>query len=278
MTILVTGATGSVGRHVVEQLLERGQQVRALTRHPGKASWSGSVEIVQGDLAQPASLPAALKGVERVYLFPVPESAEAFVALAREVGVQRVVVLSSSSAVNRGETNAFLSDHHLAVERAVEASGLAWTHLRPGGFAGNTLEWAPSIQAESVVRAPYGKAAQSPIHEADIAEVAVKALLEDGHEGAKYLMSGPEAIARVDQVRAIGKAIGREVRFEEISPDAWRASVRQFLPESIIEMLLGYWAAAVAQPDPVWPAVEDVLGRPARTFQQWAIDHAREFS
>ncbi|AKT40128.1 NAD(P)H-binding protein [Chondromyces crocatus] len=278
MTILVTGATGSVGRHVVEQLLERGQQVRALTRRPDQAALPREVTVIQGDLTRPDTLSATLEGVDRLYLFPVGDGAEAFVERARRAGVQRIVLLSSSAIARRFDFSEATAEHHLAIERVVEASGIAWTHLRPGWFDGNALTWAQEIRAEGVVRAPHGAAAQALVHEADIAAVAVKALLEDGHAGAKYLLSGPETITRVEQARAIGRVIGKDVRFEEISPDAFRASVRGALPEEVIEMYLGYWALAVDQPDPVWSTVEDVLGRPARPFQQWVAEHASDFA
>ncbi|EYF01059.1 Hypothetical protein CAP_8772 [Chondromyces apiculatus DSM 436] len=267
-----------MGRHVVDQLLQRGQRVRAMTRKPDKAGLPAGVELVSGDLAQPETLPAVLAGVDRVYLFPVVENTEASLARMREAGVSRVVVLSSLSVEHSAPGQSALGDYHLAIERAVEASGIPWTHLRPGAFAGNTLEWARSIRAEGVVRAPYGEAQQTPIHEADIAAVAVAALLDEGHAGAKYPLSGPAAISRVAQVRAIGEAIGRDLRFEEISPEAWRAQVSAFMPAGIIDTLLAYWAASVETPDPVYPDVEKVLGRPPRTFAQWAADNAKAFA
>ncbi|MCP2168156.1 NAD(P)H-binding protein [Goodfellowiella coeruleoviolacea] len=277
MTVLVTGATGSVGRHVVDQLLAAGQQVRALTRNPATAGLPAGVDVRQGDLNHADALAGALDKVDRVYLFPVFDHPEAFVDMAVSAGVRRIVVLSSDSTVNRLETNWSAGEAHLATERAVERSGVEWTHVRPGGFAGNTLEWAPMIRADGVVRAPYGAGAQSLIHEADIAAVATRALLEDGHAGQRYRLSGPEAVTRVDQARLIGEALGRDVRFAEITAEQWRAQVSAFLSEEVMTMLLGYWARAVDQPDPVLPTVAEVTGRPARTFAEWAVDHADRF-
>lgn len=144
MAILVTGATGNVGRNVVRRLVEAGTEVRALTRSPRPAGLPEVVRVIAGDLMQPESLADALKEVDRMYLFPVAETAREVVALARQAGVRRIVVLSSGAV-----TAGFDSDFHLPVERAVEESGLEWTHVRPGEFAMNKLAlWGPSIRAE----------------------------------------------------------------------------------------------------------------------------------
>ncbi|SHG11988.1 NAD(P)H-binding protein [Streptoalloteichus hindustanus] len=278
MTILVTGATGNVGRHVVNQLVAAGEAVRALTRRPERTGLPAGVEVVAGDLRRPETVSPAVAGVDRMYLFPVPETAGEVVELAVQAGVRRIVVLSSSSTVDRRSTNWAAGEEHLAVERAVEAADVEWTFVRPGAFAANTLEWAPAIRAEGVVRAPHGAGRQAMVHEADIAEVATTALLRDGHAGAKYLLTGPEAISRVDQARAIGAAIGRSVRFEEISPERYRELVGVYLGDEVVDMLLGYWADAERTPDPVLPTVEEVLGRPARTFARWAEDNAASFA
>ncbi|GAA2898802.1 NAD(P)H-binding protein [Streptosporangium fragile] len=274
MTILVTGATGTVGRHVVGGLLRAGASVRALTRSPETAGLPDEVEVVRGDLTAPESVEPALAGVDRVYLFPVPETAEAVVRLAGKAGVRRVVVLSSVSAdYAEGDLS---GDQHRAVEQAVEASGLEWTHVRPGEFMANLLFlWAPSIQAESVVRAPYGDAESAMVHEADIADVAVKALLEEGHAGAKYALTGPEALTKVEQVRIIGEVLGREVRFEELTREQTRELwISQGMPPEAVDWLL-------MPPPPkavVGPTAEQVTGRPARTFAQWVADHRADFT
>lgn len=163
------------------------------------------------------------------------------------------------------------------VERLIERSGLEWTFVRSGGFAANTLMWADQVR-KGVVRWPYGEAGRSLIHERDIAAVAVRALTEDGHVGAKYPLTGPEVVSQADQVRIIGEAIGRPVRWEEISREAARQElVAAFGDVSFADGALDAWAGFVTQPEPVTTTVEEVTGRPARTFRQWAIDHASDF-
>ncbi|MFF3847844.1 NAD(P)H-binding protein [Streptomyces sp. NPDC002328] len=278
MTVLVTGATGSVGRHVVEGLRAAGVAVRALTRDAAAAGLPEGVEVVEGDLTRPGTLRAALHGVERLYLFPVPQTAREVVAAAKDAGVRRIVVLSSSSVLDESGDN-HSGEHHRAVERAVQESGLDWTFVRPDEFASNVLwKWGETIRAESVVRAPYGDARRVLVHEADVAAVAVAALLEDGHTGRAYVLTGPEAISQADQVRAIGRAAGREIAFEEVTPDEARVLMGRAMPAPVVEMVLGYLAEAVLDPPAVVDTVERVTGVPARSFARWAADHAGDFA
>ncbi|MEV0054128.1 NAD(P)H-binding protein [Saccharopolyspora shandongensis] len=276
MTVLVTGATGNVGRRLVDRLLAAGTQVRALTRRPETAGLPGDVEVLRGDLADADALATALAGVDGVFLFPVPEGIEAFVEQAKAAGVRRVVVLSSK-AVEFADGNA-IGERHRVIEEAVEAGGFEWTFLRPGAFATNTLAWADSIRAEGVVREPFVDAQQTPIHEDDIAAVAETALLEDGHAGAVYALSGPETLTVREQVQAISAAIGREVGLEEQTLEQARAHmVAEGVPEAIADVLLSYGARNLENAEPPVRTVEQVTGRPARTFAQWAVDHADDF-
>lgn len=278
MTVLVTGATGSVGRHVVERLATAGVPVRALTRNPAAAGLPEGVDVREGDLTRPDTLRAALHGVERLYLFPVPETAREVVAAAKEAGVRRIVVLSSSSVLDASGDN-HSGEHHRAVERAVEESGIDFTFVRPDEFATNVLwKWGHSIRAEGVVRAPYGNAPRVLIHEADVAAVAATALLQDGHTGRAYVLTGPEAITQADQVRAIAGALGRDIEFVEITPDEARTLMGQAMPAPVVEMVLGYLADAVVNPPAVLDTVERVTGVPALTFARWAADHAADFT
>jgi uncharacterized protein YbjT (DUF2867 family) len=140
--------------------------------------------VVLGDLTQPEMLAPALEGIDRMYLFPVDKTAREVVALAKQAGVRRIVDLSAASVTAGLHTN--------PVEQAVEESGLEWTHVRPCGFMANMLQiWAPLIRAERVVRYPFADEPMNLIHEADIAAVAAVALLEDGHHGAAYTLTGP---------------------------------------------------------------------------------------
>ncbi|MCI2419091.1 NAD(P)H-binding protein [Saccharopolyspora sp. K220] len=276
MTVLVTGATGNVGRCVVDRLLAAGAQVRALTRRPETAGLPDRVEVVAGGLADADALAKALAGVDRVFLFPVPEGAQTFVEQAKAADVRRVVLLSSI-AVAYPESN-MIGERHRAVEEAVEAGGFEWTHLRPGPFATNSLSWAEAIRAEGVVREPHAEARHAPIHEDDIAAVAVAALLEDGHAGVAYPLSGPEAISPPEQVRAIAAAIGREIRFEEETPEQARARwIGAGVPAGIVDSMLSYRARGGQRLDAPVPTVQQVTGRPARTFAEWAVEHADDF-
>ncbi len=288
MRILLTGATGNVGRIVAERLVRAGADVRAVTRYPRRARLDGPVETVQGDLHDPPSLRSALEGVERMYLFPVAATAKEVVALAKEAGVRRVVVLSSGAV-----TGGFDTDFHLPVERAVEESGLEWTHVRPGEFMLNRLWiWGPSIRAGRVVRDFGPDLAWCPVHEADIADVAAAALLEDGHAGAAYDLNGPETISRRDQVKAIAEAIGEDIRFEAVTPaEARELYLAQggFAADNA-DFLTGFTDYSGQEADPAamddfditaygpLPTAEAVTGRPARTFAEWAHDHAADFT
>ncbi|QIZ34612.1 NAD(P)H-binding protein [Saccharopolyspora sp. ASAGF58] len=276
MTVLVSGATGNVGRRVVDRLLAAGAPVRALTRRPETAGLPGGVEVVGGGLTEPDVLANALAGVDRVFLFPVPEGVGTFVEQAKSAGVRRIVLLSSKAVESAG--NNPIGERHRVLEEAVAAGGFEWTYLRPGPFSTNSLAWAESIRAEGVVREPYAEARQTPIHEDDIAAVAVTALLEEGHSGVAYPLSGPESITVGEQVQAIGAAIGREIKLEEETPEQTRARwVADGVPAGVADTLLSYRQQSAQNPEVPARTVEQVTGRPARTFTQWAVDHADDF-
>jgi uncharacterized protein YbjT (DUF2867 family) len=280
--ILVTGATGNVGRQVVSQLLGRGNRVRALTRSPGSASLPREVDVVRGDLTAPDTLDGRLDGVEAVFLVWRSLGADAAPFLNAVAKRARRIVFLSSSAVRddvEEQTNP-IGKAHADIERLIEKSGMEWTFLRPGGFATNaSWWWAPQIREGDVVRWPYGAAASAPIHERDIAAVAARALTDKGqeHNGAKYVLTGGEFLTQVQQVRTIGEAIGRALRFEEISPEAARQQMLAFMSALAVEMMLATWARMTSEPALMTDTVMGITGAPPRTFRQWAIDHASDF-
>lgn len=265
MRILVTGATGNVGRQVVDQLLATDARVRALTRNPDAAGLPPEVEVVRGDLTVPETLDEGLDGVDAVFLVwtappgAVPAAVDRIARHAR-----RLVLLTSPHRTPHPlfqQPNP-LAKIHAETERLIEASGLRWTFLRPGMFAANALSWwAPQIRpgnAGDIVRWPHGAAPTAPIHERDIAAVAVRALLEAGHDGAEYVLTGPQSLSQLEQVATIADVIGRPLRFEELSPDEARRELG--FPEGAINMLLNAWAAAIGQPALVTATVAEITG------------------
>ena len=279
--VLVTGATGRVGRLVVDRLLDEGVPVRALTRRPEAARLPAAVEVVSGDLTVPESLDAALQGVGAVFLvWTVPPTTAPAVVERLATHARRVVFLSSP---HRTPHPFFQQPNpaaalHADIERLIAASGLASTVIRPGMFASNALHWwATPIREEGVVRWPYGAAETAPIDERDVASVAACALYEDGHAGGDYVLTGPDSLSQSGQVGIIGDVIGRKIRFEELSPEEFRREMAGSWPGSVGDMLLAGWCAAIGRPAWVTSTVADVVGSPPRTFRQWVADHAAAF-
>jgi uncharacterized protein YbjT (DUF2867 family) len=279
---LVTGATGRVGRIVVDQLLAAGVPVRALTRRPNEAGLPPDVELATGDLTVPESLDAALKGVGAVFLVwtAPPATARNVIARLAHHHAERVVFLSSPHQTphpffQRPNPMAVL---HAEIERLIASSGLASTIIRPGMFASNVVHWwAAQIRNGGVVRWPYGAAETAPIDERDIARVAARVLYEDGHAGGDYVLTGPESLSQAEQVKIIGEAIGRRIKFEELSPEEFRRETAGTWPPRVVDMLLAAWKATLGRPAFVTSTVNDITGSPARTFRQWASDHATAF-
>lgn len=273
MKFLVTGATGNVGREVVRHLIEAGASVRALSRNPAAAGLPPEVEVTKGDLLLPETLDEALEGITAVHLFPEPETAAAVVDLARRKGVRRIVVLSTEAVTDNPDDG-----YHRVVERAVEESGLEWTHVRPGEFALNKRDtWSAPIRAGRV-RLAYPDAQGVPIHETDIGAVAAAALHEDGHAGKIYRPTAEQATTQREQVEAIAAAIDKPVEIEVITPAQEREDLRGIgWPDDLIEYIQAYQVQWTVTPPEARLDVSAVTGRPARTFAQWARDHVDDF-
>jgi len=280
--ILVVGGTGNVGREVVTQLLAAGADVRAMVRNPDMAGLPPEVEIRRGDLTAPDTLDPSLNGIDAVFLVwtaPPEAAGRAIECISQHAG--RVVYLSAPLKTAHPFFRASLPNPssilHEAIERLIQASAAQWTILRPGMLACNAVAWwAPQIRTGDIVRWPYLAAPTAPIDARDVASVAVRALLENGHASADYVLTGPESLSQFDQVSAIGRAIGRSLRIEEMSPEETRREWAAW-PAPVVDMLLKSWAAALGQPAYVTGTVAEVTGTPARTFFDWARDHVQAF-
>lgn len=282
--IVVTGATGNIGRSLVDQLLAAGAPVRALTRAPERAGLPDAAETVRADLNRPESLEAVLDGATALYLNLAAGGGDAVgqaVRAAAKAGVRRIVLNSSLSVTDTpADEENFIARAHASAERAVRASGLEWTFVRGGMYATNALQWAESIKAEGVVRGAYPEAVAAPVHEADLAAVAARALLDrsGAHLGAAPYVTGPQPVTLAEQAAAIGRATGRAVRFETVTPEAAAAALATpgFPPEAA-RQLVAYMGELVGSEPLVTDEVERITGRPARTFDAWAHDHADDF-
>jgi uncharacterized protein YbjT (DUF2867 family) len=274
--IVVTGGTGRVGRQVVAQLAERGRAVRVVSRNPGPPP--AGAEAGRADLADPATLEPHLRDAEALFLLWPFTSAELTADLAPRVAkiaaryAGRVVYLSAQPAGERP------GSFWALVERAIKDSGVAWTFLRPTGFASNTLMWADQIRSGSVVRWPFGAAARSLIDERDIAAVAVRALADEGHAGARYLLSGPATVTQAEQVAAIGHALGRDLTWAELPrPQALRELTAAWGDAGFAASALDTWEGFVTRPEIVTATVREVTGAPAHSFADWAAVNADAF-
>ncbi|MFF7144726.1 NAD(P)H-binding protein [Streptomyces nodosus] len=280
--VLVTGATGRIGRGVIDQLVGAGVPVRALTRRAeAAATLPAGIEVVTGDLTVPASLDEALRGTSAVFLlWTVPPTTAAAVVDRLAAHTRRVVFLSSPHRTphpffQQPNPMAVL---HAEIERLIAATGLESTIVRPGMFASNaSVWWAPAIRAGDVVRWPYGAAETAPVDDRDIAAVAARTLYQDGHAGHDYVLTGPESLSQAAQVDIIGNVLGRPIRFKELSPDEFRGETEGKPPRPAVDMLLTAWGATMGRPAFITSAVSDILGVPPRSFPQWVADHVGAF-
>lgn len=277
MSVLVVGASGAIGSLVVGGLLERGERVRATSRRPQTLSLPEEVEVLAADLNDPASLGPALVGVDRVFLYADLDDPGALAAQLARSGVRQVVLLSSSAVTFPGAEEDFNGSRFLRVERAIEASGLGHTFLRPGGFASNAARWSWSVRTESAVPLPYPDAVQAPIHEADIAEVAVIALTGDTLLDAAPVLTGPERLTLRQQVETIGSAIGRPVSVIEQTEAESVALLSQHVPEVWVRQIIADWRGAVGATPEISGEYTRITGRPSRTFRTWVGDHVELF-
>lgn len=277
--ILVTGATGTVGSEVVRQLVQGGHRVRALVRDLAKASKFGAeVEVVKGDFSKPETLTAAFVGVDKAYvLLPAigPEFPElegnAFNA-AKKAGVKHVVKQSSFVMEDFMAGTPF-AEWHGASEKRLRALGVAWTILRPHFFNSNLIEFG--IMPRGGLFFPAGNGKDAPIDPRDIAAVAVKVLTTPGHEGKIYELTGPELLSFAEVVQKIVTITGKPLKFVDVPEATWQEEMLKVgAPPPVVESLLAYFAGGVkAGRIHMTSTVNELLGRPALTLDQWAKDH-----
>jgi uncharacterized protein YbjT (DUF2867 family) len=268
--IVVTGATGNVGRPLVRALVAAGEQVTAVSRTVPDAEGPEGVRHRRADLADPESLRPVLDGADALYLLVsgagAHVDADAVLDAAKAGGVRRIVLQSSQAAGTRPQAPSHAPLR--ALEDAVRGSGAEWTVLRPGGFDSNAFAWVGSVRAQRTAAAPFGDVALPMVDPFDIAEVGAAAL-RGGHAGAVYELTGPAPISPRQRAEALGAALGEPVRFVEQSPEEARAAMLAFMPAPVVEGTL----AILGEPTPgelrVSPDVERVCGRPARSFADW---------
>ncbi|MDX6300868.1 MAG: hypothetical protein QOF53_2082 [Nocardioidaceae bacterium] len=277
--VLVTGATGRIGRAVVDELLAADVPVRALVRDSEAAELPANVELVTGDLTVPESLDAALRGVSAVFLLWTAPPATAEEVVARLAHAPRVVFLSSPHQTphpffQQPNPMAVL---HADIERLIAAADIGSTIVRPGMLASNVLFWwASAIRGDGVVRWPYGAARTAPVDDRDVAAVIARTLYGEGHVDGDYVLTGPESLSQAEQVSIIGDVLGRRTTFEELSPEEFRSETEATWPRPVVDMLLDAWEATMGRPAFVTTTVSDVLGS-TRPFREWVADHATAF-
>ncbi|MBN6039642.1 SDR family oxidoreductase [Amycolatopsis sp. 195334CR] len=277
--IVVTGATGNVGRPLTKALAEAGQEVTAVSRHT--AAVPDGVRHVVADLAEPASLDPALAGAKALFillsgdLHATGANPADVISRAAAAGVRRIVLLSSQGVSTRpfGTTRIAMR----ALEDTLRESGLDWAIVRPGGFASNALWWAESIRSQQLVAAPFGDTGVPIVDPADIAEVAAACLLDDRHTGGVYELTGPEVITPRQQTEALAAALGSPIRFHELTREEAKAGMTQSMPAELADDTLDIISAPTAEELRVSPDVERVLGRAPRSFADWARRNVAAF-
>jgi uncharacterized protein YbjT (DUF2867 family) len=277
MTIVVTGATGNVGRPLVTALVDAGAKVRAVSRRPQSAGLPADVEVVE-------SASEAVAGASAVFLNSRALGSElaAVVDQARREGVGRLVALSAINADDdfSRQPSRFRGDRNKEVEQLVVDSGLQWVSLRPSVFATNFAGmWSAQIRAGDIVRGAYAAASSAPIVETDIAEVAASALLADDLVGQKVPLTGPQSLTNIELVDIIGAVLGRPLKYQEVPDELVRQRfVGLGFPPEFGDAYIAMLATTIDKPAVVTDGVQQIVGRPAQSFEQWVVEHKSIFT
>lgn len=279
--IVVTGATGNVGRPLVEALAGANHAVTAVSRGATAAlpTQSGVIPVA-ADLSDATSLEPALMGADALFVLVSGAGAHVdgpeVMQRAHNAGVRHVVLLSSQAVATRPESVAYAP--LAALEEAVRASGMSWTILRAAGFATNAFAWIPSIREQLAVFAPFGDVALPAVDPHDIAEMATVTLIDEAHAGQTYVLTGPESTSPRNRTEILGRVLGESLNFVEQSYAEARAQLVQFMPEPVADGTLAILGQPTAEERRVSPDIQHVLGRPARSFTEWAEQNADAFS
>ena len=279
--IVVTGATGNVGRSLVRILAAAGEQITATSRSISAADVPDGVRHVPADLADPDGLRPLFDGADALFLQNGGPSAHLLsprdiLDVAKAGGVSRVVLLSSQGVATRPES-ASHGDIARGFEDAVRESGMEWTILRPGGFASNSFAWVESVRAGRAIAAPFADTGLPVIDPDDIAEVGAAALREGRHAGQVYELTGPALSTPRERAAAIGEALGEPIRFVEQTRAEAHAEMVRFMPEPVVETTLNILGEPTPRELRISPDVERVLGRAPRPFADWATRYAAAF-
>ncbi|MEU3858909.1 NAD(P)H-binding protein [Streptomyces sp. NPDC028722] len=280
--ITVTGATGNIGRTLVEMLAAAGEEVVAVSRRDRPAAPATGVRWVRGSAGDAAGMRTALDGSRAVFLLlggelnSRGESPDALLDVIADAGVERIVLVSSQAGATRPEAPAYARLR--AFETAVRGSGREFTVLRPGGFASNAFAWAESVRTRRTVLAPFGDVALPVVDPADVAAVAAAALREDGHAGRVYELTGPAPISPRGQAAVLSDALGEEVAFVELSREEAHAGMARFMPEEAVAGTLDVLGEPLPAERRVSPHVAAVLHRPAAPFAAWAARNLPAFA
>jgi len=283
--ILVTGGTGLNGGELLRRLSARGVRVRAMVRSIARAGGISSlpqVEIVAGDMARPETLAEPLRGVDRAMLISSSDAAmldvqSSFIDAARKAGVKHVVKLSG--IMPELDSPFRFARMHGEIERRLEASGMAFTHLRAGEFMPAYFRQVPAIVAKGALFLPMENAKIASIDVGDIAEVAAAVLTGSGHEGKIYPLTGPEALTMAEVAEKLSAATGKTIRYVNVAPeDAKRAQLAAGVPPYLADALAELFAERrKGKESIVSPVIATIIGRPATSFAAFAARNAAIF-
>ncbi|MFF4396916.1 SDR family oxidoreductase [Streptomyces sp. NPDC001480] len=279
--IVVTGATGNVGRTLVRLLVEAGERVTGVARRITEADVPPGARAVAADLGEPEGLRPALEGAEALFLLVAGEDPQGIVGAAKAAGVRRLVLLSSQGAGTRPQ----VYGHAAGFEAAVRESGLEWTVLRSGGLASNAFAWAEPVRLHRTAAAPFGDVGLPFVDPDDVAAVGAAVLRAEGpgraagsgHAGATYTLTGPAPTTPRERAAALAAALGEPVRFVEQTREEAEAQMAAFMPLPVVTGTLALLGAPMPEEQQVSPDVERVLGRAPGTFAQWATRNVEAF-